>query len=652
MIIQGNLLEDPLWGLFIALFLFSAVVVGLYSWIRRIRERQIDMLNSILSTSFSISTAELSEILDKRQLDRSTVVSIVKGAENAVLSFGGTRVLSRPMMYDRIKDMLTENAIVHVQRLAIQWDISEVIIGEVIQEITSREGLDVVLTTEGDYILVPDFKARMRDLLELHGRLDLANEAQKMRVSKNDLVRLVEAWKWNLVESSEGLLLSMDWLRGVLERSVEREGFLDPPVLAERFDISQRDILDGIKAFRWNMVSTTDGRMLPYHILSEQLKQKLESEGFLELPSEADRIKIKSDNLEKIIKGFGASYVFTSDDSVLALTHLRERLLEDLALLGVITPEETAKGFGVTVQTIQALLEREPNVRKSKGGRFISLVKFREWIFDIIKTEGIISAKQTEHDWGLRSFELAAFLKRFGIRTITNRDDDHLSLSWTRRWMLSDLSKGLEVTPQKLVDLVNIAEGEAEALIYQLEADALLTREGGLVPTTKIKEDAARIFSEEGVIDIQKISMERGLDVADIEDIVDSLELESIKSSDGRYLSKESILKPLRWRLSNDGIYDLHSSARNLKLEYTTLADLIDDALSSDEFIVDEVGVIVTDKWIKDIQEFAASRGYIQVTSEAKQRGLRRSAFISLLRRYLKGAYVPRSDSYIVSNAK
>ncbi|MGY5853489.1 MAG: hypothetical protein RTU92_08000, partial [Candidatus Thorarchaeota archaeon] len=162
MLLQFTLLEDPLVVLIVAILLCAAIVAGIYSWAVRVRERQVSMLDSMLQSSFSLSVAEIAETLDKRQLDRSTIRGLIKRSENGVLSFGGTRVLSYPLMYLRVREMLTEEAILHVQRISSRWDISESVIGEIVDELSSKEGLDVVLTKDGDYLLVPDLKGRMK----------------------------------------------------------------------------------------------------------------------------------------------------------------------------------------------------------------------------------------------------------------------------------------------------------------------------------------------------------------------------------------------------------------------------------------------------------------------------------------------------------
>ena len=636
-------------ALVVVLFLFAVVVGGLYTWAKRVRERQIGMLNSYLSTHFSISIAELSKMLDKRTLDRSTVLSLARASEYAVLSYAGARVVSYPLMFERIKKLLTDNAVIHVQRLASQWDVSETVIKDIVLEISERDSLDVVLTKDGDYLLVPDFKARMKDNLELHGRLDLDNESQRMRVSKDELVRLVKTWNWKLIESADGLLLSLEWLKGVLERSVERDGYLDPEVLAKRFGLNKLDIQRGIKSFRWLTVSTTDGRFIPQHILSKLLKQKLEAEGILDLEEESERIKVGSDELKRIMKGHTASYLITSDNTVVAISYLRERLIDDVSLLGVIRPEDSAASLGVSISNVRAILENEGSLRKTEGGRYISVPKFRDWMFDNIRSSGTISAKEALEDWGIRTFELAAFLKRFGIRTITTKNDNYLSLSWLRRWILERLSRGLEVTPSIILKRVSITEKEAEVYIHKFAADALMTTEGGLFPTSKVKSDVNRIFTESGVFDIQQYASENKLDASDVEAISDKLVGNAIKTSEGRYLSSETILTPLKWKLSQDGFYDLLQSAKNLNIDQDTMIRVVESAISKNENLVQEAGAIVTDSWVGELKEYAKSRGYIQVTMTAKEWNIRRNAFMALLRRYLKGAYISRSDSYVIS---
>ncbi|MGY5875815.1 MAG: hypothetical protein RTU30_08725 [Candidatus Thorarchaeota archaeon] len=652
MLLQFTLLEDPLIVLLVAILLCAAIVGGLYSWAVRVRVRQVSMLDSMLLSSFSISVAEIAETLDKRQLDRSTIRGLIKRSENGVLSFGGTRVLSYPLMYQRIREILTEEAIVHVQRISSRWDVSETVIGEIMDELSSKLGLDVVLTKEGDYLLVPDLKARMKDALELHGRIEVHSEAQRMSVPREELVRLIETWNWKLFSSTEGPLLSVDWLARMLERIVERDGFLNLRVVAERFMLSESDIIRAVRLLNWKMVSTTDGRLIPEHLLQRHLQDRVETEGILDLKNEEKRLLVNSSDIQRVLKGLGLSFVNSKDGSIILLDYLRERLNEDLELTGVVTVRDEAKSYGIDVKVIEGILRGISGIRQTKDGRFVSIWKYRLWLLDEIRDGGIIEVSRCETLWGMTSYETAALIKRFGIRVLITLSGDFLSLSWTRRWIQANLKKGRPVKPDSLAKKMNIRKGEGEAILAQIDTDALLTKTGSLLPTSSIMDTIKTKFTDEGLVDLQEMANEMGLDLTDLETIVEEIELDGVRTSDDKYIEKLSVIKPLRWRLQNDGIYDLLGTSKNLRLNMDDLLELLESELSDSEILVENAGMVVSSSWVQELRKLASSQGYIRVTSFARERGLRRSAVMLLFRRFLKGAYIPRSDSYVVQIEK
>ena len=67
--------------------------------------------------------------------------------------------------------------------------------------------------------------------------------------------------------------------------------------------------------------------------------------------------------------------------------------------------------------------------------------------------------------------------------------------------------------------------------------------------------------------------------------------------------------------------------------------------------MVDNAGLIVTSNWIKKMNDYAEEQGALRITSFARENGLRRSSVIAMARRFLKGAYIPRSDSFVLLEA-
>ena len=117
-----------------------------------------------------------------------------------------------------------------------------------------------------------------------------------------------------------------------------------------------------------------------------------------------------------------------------------------------------------------------------------------------------------------------------------------------------------------------------------------------------------------------------------------------------RYLYPDEFLRRQNG-LNTEGIYDLQEFSRKFKIEYELVADRIEPKLADDEIIVDNAGLIVTSSWIKKMKDYAEEQGALRITSFARDNGLRRSSVIAMARRFLKGAYIPRSDSYLLAEA-
>ncbi|MHA2086474.1 MAG: hypothetical protein ACXABD_22245, partial [Candidatus Thorarchaeota archaeon] len=183
-----------------------------------------------------------------------------------------------------------------------RWDLTASQIGSLIERISREESLDVVTTKDGDYILIPELKERIRDAFEIHGRVDINSEAQRLRVDPSELIRLVDQWGWKTLPTSDGSLIFLRWLRTALENMVERMGFLESSMVSERLHLSSVDSLRAMKVFNWSMISTIDGRLIPAHLLEQELRERLSSDGYLEIESEEQRLKVDSKKLIEISK--------------------------------------------------------------------------------------------------------------------------------------------------------------------------------------------------------------------------------------------------------------------------------------------------------------------------------------------------------------
>jgi hypothetical protein len=83
---------------------------------------------------------------------------------------------------------------------------------------------------------------------------------------------------------------------------VERMGFLESSMVSERLHLSSVDSLRAMKVFNWSMISTIDGRLIPAHLLEQELRERLSSDGYLEIESEEQRLKVDSKKLIEISK--------------------------------------------------------------------------------------------------------------------------------------------------------------------------------------------------------------------------------------------------------------------------------------------------------------------------------------------------------------
>ncbi|MHA1903520.1 MAG: hypothetical protein ACXADL_08180 [Candidatus Thorarchaeota archaeon] len=648
MALQIPIPTDSLTALVGALLLLILPVSILIAWVRRTRARQVEDLEVLLLRNISYTIAELSESLSRRPMDKSTILRIVDRANNAILNFSGSGVVSSDLLGQRLRKQLIENSVVHVDKASNRWDLTASQIGSLIDRISREESLDVVTTKDGDYILIPELKERIRDAFQIHGRVDINSEAQRLRVNPSELIRLVDQWGWKTFPTSDGSLIFLRWLRTALENMVERMGFLESSMVSERLHLTNVDSMRAMKVFNWSMITTIDGRLIPAHLLEQELAERLSSDGYLEIESEEQRLKVDSKKLIEISKRLGLDAIVTTDNTVMTMDYLRERILDDLELTGMITPRDEAELLGISSRRVTLILSEEEGLHKTRLGRFIRLSALRRWLLEEVKQEGAIKMEHVTRDWGLTNVELLELMKKFGLGTITSRSGDFLSIALIRQKIRSDIASGVVVDKEALAKELDLSAGYAEAILSQIEVDALLTKSGSLVPITIISEELAGEHERTGVLDPGKEAISRGLDISDIERLIESLNLKSLRNSSGRLISVAALVRQMRHALATIGIYDLKEASRKSRIPYVSLTNELESHTEDNEIVVDSAGAVVNMLWIKLLKEYASENEAIKVTAFAKTKGIRRDRLLALLRRFLKGAYVSRSDTFFV----
>ncbi|MHA2163435.1 MAG: hypothetical protein ACXABF_13525 [Candidatus Thorarchaeota archaeon] len=648
MALQIPIPNDTITALVGALLLLILPVSILIAWTRRTRARQVEDLEALLLRNISYSITELSAALSRRPMDKSTILRIVDRAHNAILNFSGSGVVSSDLLGQRLRKQLIENSVVHVDKVSNRWDLTASQIGSLIERISREESLDVVTTKDGDYILIPELKERIRDAFEIHGRVDINSEAQRLRVDPSELIRLVDQWGWKTLPTSDGSLIFLRWLRTALENMVERMGFLESSMVSERLHLSSVDSLRAMKVFNWSMISTIDGRLIPAHLLEQELRERLSSDGYLEIESEEQRLKVDSKKLIEISKDLGLDAIVTTDNTVMTKDYLRERILDDLELTGMITPSDEAELLGISSRRVTLILSEEEGLHKSRLGRFVRLSALRRWLLEEVKQEGAIKMEHVTRDWGLINIELLELMKKFGLGTITSRSGDFLSIALIRQKIRSDIASGVVVDKEALAKELDLGVGYAEAILSQIEVDALLTKSGSLVPIAIITDELANEHERTGVLDPGKEAITRGLDISDIERLIESLNLKSLRNTSGRLISVAALVRQMRHALATIGIYDLKEASRKSRIPYVEMTNELESHTKGNEIVVDSAGAVVNMLWIKLLKEYASENEAIKVTAFAKTKGIRRDRLLALLRRFLKGAYVSRSDTFFI----
>ena len=648
MLLQTPLGDDSLTNLLIAGVL-SAVVIGTYIiWMRRIRARQVETLSSILQTQIEISVDELAQSLDKKPLDISSVLSIIKSCDKALLTFTSTTVISAQLLRAELRKTLVENTIIHPPEQSSKWGITEDKISHILDEIAKYDMLDVLRTQDGSYLLIPNLKTRIRDALDLHGRFDLISEAQRVSVAPAELRRLIDTWGWYLLETANSELLSIKWLDSSFKRVLARDGFIDPSQEAKRLHLTTQDILNAIKRIGWNSVQTADNCLIPRDIFEQGIIDRIETDGYIDLQGSSEIIKAGSGAILKILRAHRYQTIVTKDNHIVTLEHLQERLREDLELIGLLEPAEEADVLGVETSLVEKLLSLEPGVRKGRKGRYMSMIAFRRWLLNEFKENGVVDEKEAAQTWGLSRTELAVLLNKFAVKTTLTKSGAHLSLSWARKQVYLALKSGSRVQPAQLAQDLNIDEGIAEAIMSHVDADAIYDMEGSMVPISEIEDLVLETLKQKGMLDPQSYAQTYGFDVSDFMRVIDELELDLLESKSGKLIGLEKIIEIAKKGLSSEGIYDIQEFSRKFKLDYESVVKGIQSHFRGDDIVIGDAGLIVTTSWISEMKSHAKDQGAIRITAYAREKGLRRSSVIVLARKFLEGTYVARSDSFLL----
>ncbi|MHA1936554.1 MAG: hypothetical protein ACW97A_14900, partial [Candidatus Thorarchaeota archaeon] len=310
--------------------------------------------------------------------------------------------------------------------------------------------------------------------------------------------------------------------------------------------------------------------------------------------------------------------------------YLRERILDDLELTGMITPSDEAELLGISSRRVTLILSEEEGLHKSRLGRFVRLSALRRWLLEEVKQEGAIKMEHVTRDWGLINIELLELMKKFGLGTITSRSGDFLSIALIRQKIRSDIASGVVVDKEALAKELDLGVGYAEAILSQIEVDALLTKSGSLVPIAIITDELANEHERTGVLDPGKEAITRGLDISDIERLIESLNLKSLRNTSGRLISVAALVRQMRHALATIGIYDLKEASRKSRIPYVEMANELESHTKGNEIVVDSAGAVVNMLWIKLLKEYASENEAIKVTAFAKTKGIRRDRLLAL----------------------
>lgn len=646
MVLQFVFLGDPIWPILFAVVVFLIVLGSYLIILNRKRDRVVEEIDRLMLSRPSVSLTELLLYLDAKRMDQKTLSGLIRRARNALLSYSKTSVVSSIILRARLKESLVNNSIIYVDKEAVRWDVTPNDIQSIVEEVSLQEGLDILLTKDGDFLLVPDLKERIRESLELQGRADIIAESQRLRVDVEELVQLVRTWGWYVWQSSAGLLYSVKWLLDTLERSVTKMGYLDLEVESARLDLTQNDILRVVGLYKWDFVEAFDNRIIPIHLLQEDLLSRLSRLGYLRINEEANRLKISQESLEKMLKKLGLTLVSTHDGSIMTLEQIREELVDDADLAGVINAKESAERLGIEVGLAERVLGNHPGVRKLKDGRYASYRAMRGYILDEVRKTGIIYVDKFETEWAVNRIELAALLKRFGLKVVFTKGGNYLSISWLRRRLSESLQTGEILNPFEIAQRYDTEFGVIESIVRTIEMDTLMDEEGKMISKDALFKELEGQFHDMGIIRPFAIAAERGIDIADIQRTIQPLAAASFKTLEDDMVSKMWLLQKITGSLKRKGIFDLSTLCDELQLDYDEVHSELETHLSEDDRLLEQCGIIVSANWISLLRQHAKEEGSLKVSTFAGFQAIPKKAALCLLRALLQGVYLPSNDSY------
>ncbi|MHA1811861.1 MAG: hypothetical protein ACTSYX_00345 [Candidatus Thorarchaeota archaeon] len=624
--------------------LIASLVIG---WSVRERRRITRLLDRLLLETPIITFTEITNRLGMKRVDRGLILRAAKSSRNGVLNFTRSAVVSVPLLRARLRRLLHDESVIHTLTECDYWGIPESLMGTFIESVAQEESLDVIPTTDGNYVVVPELKERMRDVLDLQGRIEALSEAQRLGVDPDALVHLITGWGWDLVDIGSGTLYSASWLRLTLERMVARDGAIDLQSAAERLGATPKEVERILRYFDWPVLKTHDGRLLPLHLVEERLADLLESKGFVDLRAEADRMGVKSSELMKVLRRRRRQLVESEHGEVFTLDYIRKRIYDDIALQGWVDSRQEAETLGVSKHIIEQILGQDKSFRRAGDKRYVSLNRFRSWLLEEIKQGGLVRTDRVERKWGLSSVDLALLLKRFGLKTTTTRDGDYLSLAWARHRIRQMVESGRVVTPSEIADKFFVEEGIAAALVASVEADALQARDGSLIPESVVRRQLRKRLDEKGVVDPEEYAKELGIDVSDVIRALQSAGLECIETRDGRLFSVVTLVSLVRRTLTEHGVCDLRLLANRLHMGTDELIGAVQPHFRGREELLSAAECVVDLNWAESLRRTAHESGRLQVSEFARRYRIRRRAALEILRRYVKGAYISSLDSYV-----
>ena len=633
-------------GLLLAIVSSITIVGSLAGLAARTRTHQMQRLDAMLVTRMVIPVVDLANSLDKRALDKSSIMAVIRRSKNAMLSFTGASVISVPLLTQRLRSLLADNSAIHVADECKRWEVSDDQIGSLVGAITKAEGMDVVLTRDGDFILVTEFKGRMRDVLNLGGRLDISSEAQRMRVDPVELKNLVQTWGWGLVEGSDSSLVSLRWLKSTLERAVDKMGYLDPKAEAARLNISIETVMQTVTQLRWTLIETQDGRQVPTHLLEQHLVDSIRQEGYIDLAAESKELKVGIPELVRLLRTAGMRVISTKDHSVATTEYVRDRLRDDMQLSGWVSPDQEAEVLGVDKSIIEEILKAQPGLRRGRDGRYVLIESFRRWLLQEAEEEGVIRVSDAERLWGLSALELHLLMQEFGLSTVVTHSGDYLSTAFARRKVQSNLSKGVRVEARVLARDLDIEPKTAEDIMGQVKGEGLVTEDGSLIPLSVLRKNLQQAFESTGIVDLVREGRSQKLDGSDLRRVVAGLGIETLETTTNKLVDVSWIINGMRQALKLKGVFDLGKLTGTLQLDYVAVTEVVETKLEANETMVDPAGVVVNSDWIADLRQYSSATDMIPVTQLAAEMGLSRESILHLLKRYVGGLYNSRTDSF------